>query len=104
MKGGEKSMVAKNFFCLRCANRLGLLFMFLFVLCFAGWWRLGLWDTGLRELHADLLRLAFMGFDDFNVKSFLLGLLQSYVWAYIGVFLWHIAGCCGVRNCKECKK
>lgn len=97
-------MAVKKFLCLKCAHRLGLLFAFLFVLCFTGWWRLGLWDAGLKELHADLLRLTFIGFDDFNVKSFLLGLLQSYIWAYVAVILWHLAGCCSMGSCKECKK
>lgn len=89
-------MAIKKIFCLKCAHRAGLFFMLLFVLCFSWWWR----PADLKELRADLLRLAIVGFDDFNLKSFLLGLFQSYVWAYVGVFLWHLTGCC-MEKCKK---
>lgn len=77
-----------------CANRLGIFLALLFIICFF-WWR----PADLQDWHLNNLRFAFLGFDGFNAKSFFLGLAQSYVWAYVGVALWHIAGCC-----KECGK
>lgn len=90
-------MAVKKFFCFKCAHHVGMFLILLFLICFF-WFK----PADLSDLHLDLLRMAFIGFDDFNVKSFILGLLQSYVWAYIGVGLWYLTGCC-MRKC-ECKK
>lgn len=78
----------------KCANHLGLFLALLFVICFF-WWR----PAEVADLHLKLLRMAFLGFDGLNAKSFVLGLVQSYIWAYVGLALWHLIGCC-----KVCKK
>jgi len=47
-------------------------------------------------LHMQLLELSFYGYDGMNVKSFIFGLIQSYIWGYIGVGLWCLSSaCCG---------
>lgn len=74
----------------RCSHHLGLFLVVLFVLCFA-WFYINPVET---DLHLRNLRLAFIGFSGMNFSSFLLGLLQSYVWAYVGVGIWSLVGCC----------
>lgn len=81
----------------KCANRVGLFLSLLFIICFF-WVR----PTDLKDLHQDLLRMAFLGFDGLNAKSFVLGLLQSYLWAFVGVGLWRLVGCCMKDG--QCKK
>lgn len=74
----------------RCANRIGLFLVLLLVLCFL--W--GSVNTTEPELHLRNLRLMFLGFSGLNVASFVLAAIQVYVWAYIGVGLWQLVGCC----------
>lgn len=73
-----------------CANRIGLFLAMLFVICFV-WFYINPAET---DLHLRNLRLAFIGFSGMNFSSFLLGLVQSYVWAYVGVGIWSLIGCC----------
>lgn len=81
----------------KCAHHLGIFFALLFIICFF-WWR----PADLRDFHLSGLRMAFLGFDGFNAKSFVLGLVQSYLWAYVGIALWLIAGCC--MKSGQCEK
>ncbi|MEK9183315.1 MAG: hypothetical protein AAB849_02290 [Patescibacteria group bacterium] len=81
----------------KCANSIGLFLAILFVLCFA---KLA-WDPTESDLHLRLLKLTFFGFSGVNVASFILGLAQSYVAAYIGVGIWQLVGCCFKKG--ECK-
>lgn len=74
----------------RCANRLGLFLVILFTLCFL-WIFIHPVET---ELHLKSLRLAFFGFTDLNLGSFVLGAVQSYLWAYVGLGIWRVVGCC----------
>ncbi|MDD5749338.1 MAG: hypothetical protein PHO91_00940 [Patescibacteria group bacterium] len=69
---------------LQQANRLGLFFVVLFILCFL-WFYL---RSTERELHEQLFRLTFLGFSGMNLGGFILGAIQSYVWGYIFVGLW----------------
>lgn len=81
----------------KCANRIGIFLALIFIICFF-WWR----PADTADLHLKLLRMAFLGFDGLNAKSFVLGLAQSYLWAYVGVALWSLAGCCMKSN--KCEK
>ena len=75
---------------LQCANRAGLLLVILFVLCFV-WYYIRPVE---QELHLKLLKLSFYGFTNMNVGSFILGVIQSYIWGYIAVGAWQLVGCC----------
>lgn len=74
----------------KCANAVGIFLVALFVICFV-WYYVRPVE---QELHLRLFRMAFFGFDEMNVASFVLGAIQSYVWGYVGVGLWTLAGCC----------
>lgn len=74
----------------KCANRIGLFLAILFVLCFA---RLA-WYPVESGLHLSMLKLTFFGFSGVNFASFVLGIVQVYIYAYIGVGIWQLVGCC----------
>lgn len=78
----------------KCANRLGLFFAVLFVICFL-WYYLRTTEQGL---HLQLFRLAFLGFEEMNVIGFILGIVQSYLWAYIVAAILRLFGCCWCRK------
>lgn len=71
----------------QCANRWGLFLAVLFVLCFI-WYYL----RPDPELHFRLLRQAFFGYSGMNPASFILALIQAYIWGYIGVGVWYLVG------------
>jgi hypothetical protein len=73
----------------QCANQFGLFLVILFVICFF-WFYIRPVE---QDLHLRLLRLSFFGFNDMGVLSFILGAIQSYIWGYIGVGIWCLAGC-----------
>ncbi len=75
---------------LKCANSVGLFLAVLFVLCYV---RFYIWPVD-QDLHLRFLRMAFFGFKDMGVLSFTIGLLQSYIWGYVGVGIWCVVGCC----------
>jgi len=81
----------------KCAHHIGLFLALIFIICFF-WVR----PADTADLHLKLLRMAFLGFDGLNAKSFILGIMQSYLWAYAGVGLWLLAGCCMKPG--QCKK
>ena len=85
-----------NYSCsyLHCANRVGLFFTALFVLCFA-WYFI---QPVERELHLSLFKLSFLGFNGMNGLSFILAVVQSYIWGYIVVGLWRLVGCCSCKG------
>ncbi|MBU0667700.1 hypothetical protein KJ951_01180 [Patescibacteria group bacterium] len=74
----------------KCANAVGLFLVALFVICFA-WYFIRPVE---QELHMQMMKLSFFGFEDMSVVSFILGAIQSYVWGYIVVGLWTLVGCC----------
>ena len=87
----------------QCGPRVGAFLAALFIICFAWFWLRG-GDAALQALHFDLLRLSFFSFTDMNAASFILGLIQAYIWGYIAVFLWILAGCCGKgQSCQMCQ-
>ena len=81
----------------KCGSRIGLFLAAFFVICFV-WYYLRPVEQGL---HMKLLKMSYSGFDGMNTKSFLLGLVQSYIWGYIGVGLWLLVGCCHKHS--KCK-
>lgn len=82
----------------KCANRIGLFLVLLFALCFVWYWV----RPAEQELHLKLLRMAFLGFNGMTWGSFFLGAIQTYVWAYIGLGIWQVVGCC--LKAGSCKK
>jgi len=74
----------------KCSNRVGLFLVALYVICFA-WFFVHPVEP---DLHLRLLRLSYFGFDGMNIVSFIAGAIQTYIWAYIGVGIWHVTGCC----------
>ena len=79
---------------LKLGNRVGIFLGLLFIVCFAWYWL----RPVNQELHMDLFELLFYGFSGMNFPGFILGIIQSYVWGYIGAALWCISSCCG--KCK----
>lgn len=69
------------------ANRLGIFFAIIFVICFF-WHFINPVDA---ELRIKLFQMALVGFSGMNLVSFILGVIQSYLWAYIGLGLWRLA-------------
>ncbi len=65
-------------------NRVGIFLALLFIFCFAWFWLRPIH----QQLHTEFLELAYFGFNGMNFPSFILGIIQSYVWGYIGVGLW----------------
>lgn len=84
---------------LRCANRVGLFLLILYAICFV-WHYVSPGDSDLR---VKLFQMAFFGFSGMNFLSFVLGAFQVYVWAYVGVGIWYLVGCCHARG-DECQK
>ncbi|MDP3995756.1 MAG: hypothetical protein Q8P74_00715 [bacterium] len=73
-----------NYF--KLANSVGLFLAALFVVCFV-WYYIRPIE---QELHSGLFRLVFFGFNGMNFSSFIAGIIQSYLWAYIGVGIWKL--------------
>ncbi|MBI4427278.1 MAG: hypothetical protein HY569_02250 [Candidatus Magasanikbacteria bacterium] len=82
----------------RCANRIGLFLALLFILCFT----VHYFRPVDAELRVKLFQMAFFGFSGMNFVSFVLGLIQSYIYAYIGLGLWFLVGCC-LKSGVECE-
>jgi hypothetical protein len=68
------------------ANKIGLLFILLFAVCFF-WSYFRPINPGL---HLELMQLKFFGFTGVNFSSFVAGLVQSYLWGYIVIIFWKI--------------
>ena len=71
-------------------NRVGIFLALLFVMCFAWYWL----HPVHQELHMQILELSFFGYSGMNSVSFISGLIQSYIWGYIGTGLWYLSACC----------
>jgi len=75
---------------LKCANSIGLFLVALFAICFL-WYYIRPVE---QVLHLKLFRMAYFGFRGMNVVSFVLGAVQTYIWAYVAIGIWQIVGCC----------
>jgi hypothetical protein len=73
-----------NFF--KFSNRIGIFLAMLFAVCFV-WYYIRPIE---QDLHLKMFRLAYFGFEEMNLASFLAGAAQSYLWAYVGVGLWQL--------------
>lgn len=83
----------------RCANRVGLFLLILFVICFV-WHYVYPVDNDLR---VKLFKMAYPGFSGMSLGSFVIGAIETYIYAYIGVGLWYLVGCCHARG-DQCQK
>jgi hypothetical protein len=73
---------------LKIANRIGIFLVMLFVICFL-WYYIRPVE---QELHLKLFRLAYFGFEDMSLSGFILGAIQTYIWAYIAVAIYCLIG------------
>jgi len=71
----------------------------LFVLCFA-WYFIHPIE---QEMHLQMFRISYLGFTGMNLTSFILGLVQTYLWGYIGLGVWMLVGCC-FKSGSECQR
>lgn len=78
------------------ANQIGWFLALLFVVCFI-WYYLRPVE---QDLHLRLLKLSYFGFNGMNIGSFVLGVIQSYIWAYIG---WVFGGWLVAAEAKKIK-
>lgn len=81
---------------LKMANKVGLFFVAMAILC-------GLWYYIMpveKDLHFKLWQMSFLGFTGLNFLSVILVLIQSYIWGYIVVGVWHLVNMC----CCKCEK
>ncbi|MBT4516533.1 MAG: hypothetical protein HOC78_01415 [Candidatus Komeilibacteria bacterium] len=85
------------------AHKLSMLFMLLFIICFAWYWI----NPVQQELHLSLMKLHFFAFSGMNVVSFISGLVQSFIWGHIVAALFLISikackgKCCKPKCCEE---
>ena len=96
----------------KLALQTGLLFGGLYVLCFLWPWMRGL-NAELSALHFKMWQIAFFGYTGMNVMSFIVGLVQSFIWGAVAVGVWRLMGwCSGARashehseggHCADCK-
>ncbi|MDP4001259.1 MAG: hypothetical protein Q8P83_03390 [bacterium] len=75
----------------KLGTKLGLFFAIIFSVCFI-WFFLRGGNEEIRQLHDNLFALTFFGWSGMNGASFILGLIQSFVWGYISMALWYVAG------------
>ena len=71
--------------------RIGVFFAILFVICFA-WYYIRGGSTELLKLHENLLALSYFGWSGVNFTSFILGLIQTFIWGYVALALWNLSG------------
>jgi len=83
----------------RCSNSVGLFLASLFVVCFAWYFVHPVEQT----MHVQMFRLSYIGFSGMNALSFVLGLIQTFIWGYVGVGLWMLVGCC-LKKGTDCHK
>jgi len=74
----------------KLGTKIGLFFIIIFITCFA-WYFIRGGNTELLQLHNNLLAITFFGWSGMNLASFILGLIQSFIWGYIAVALWRLA-------------
>jgi len=68
-------------------HQVGIFLLLAYAICLI-WYII---HPNMRELHIDSLKLMFFGFSGMNIVSMVFGAIQSYIWGYIGVFLWGIS-------------
>ena len=78
----------------KTGNIVGILFVAFFVVCMA--WGLLLVDPTLKELHKNLLLIAYPGFG-FSIVGILVGIVESYIYGWFSgaLFSWLCKKSCG---------
>ncbi|MBS0621505.1 MAG: hypothetical protein JSR80_00900 [Verrucomicrobia bacterium] len=84
---------------LRHANHLGIFLAILFILCFAWQWI----HPASSQAGLHLFESFFFGYTGKNILSFILGLIESYIWGYIFFGLYCLSCRCAACCC-HCKK
>lgn len=74
----------------KCGHRIGLFFVGLLILCFV-WY--GVHYAG-RGLHLQIFQASFLWFKGMDAASIILATIQTYIYGYIVVGVWALAGCC----------
>lgn len=77
---------SKNTSFIQLAHHIGIFFVLLFTICVI-WYYLRPVE---QDLHLNLFKLAFFGFEEMNITGMILGAVQAYLWAYVGLGLWKI--------------
>jgi len=72
----------------REAHQVSMFLVALFAVCFA-WYFIHPVD---QSLHLSFFRMMFFGFKEMNLIGFILGVVQSYIWGYIFVWIWEAVG------------
>lgn len=75
----------------KLGTRIGVFFVILFIICFA-WFYIRGGSPEIKQLHENLLALSFLGWSGMSVASFILGLIQTFIWGYVAVALWNLSG------------
>ncbi len=83
--------------CGKHGNHLGIFLGLVFILCFLWYWI----HPVQQQFHLQFLESAFFGFNGMNMRSFVLGLIQSYVYGYIFHGVWCIS--CRLSGCSKHK-
>jgi len=82
-------------------NRVGIFLALLFAASFLWYWL----HPVNQDLHLRILEILFYGYKGMTLPGFFLGVIQSYVWGYIGVALWRLAHVgCECNGKKKSKK
>ena len=63
------------------AYALALLGIIGFIICF--FWGSLLSEPALKEMHMDMLRMSYFGFNGMNTQSFIFGIIQTGVWGLV---------------------
>ena len=86
----------------RCGLHVGGFLALLFVVCFS-WPYFRAVSPAVQTLHQTQLQLAFLGWSGMNAVSFILGLVQAFIWGFIAVGVWNLAGLLTGHNhhCEE---
>jgi hypothetical protein len=83
--------------CIKHGNHLGIFFVLLFILCFFWYWL----HPVQQEFHLKFLQSLFFGYSEMNAISFILGIIQSYIWGYIIAIIWYFSSYCAGGCCKR---
>lgn len=77
---------------------LAMVFSAMFVVAY--FWGYTTDDPAVRQLHLNLLKLVFLGFNGINGLSFFLGLVQSFIWGLVAAAIFYL----GFRHspCDSC--
>lgn len=70
------------------SHRLGVFLVLLLIVC-SVWYYV---NPSGREMHLEMFRMSYLGFSGMNMMSFILALVQTYIWGYVFVGVWWLSG------------